>query len=396
MLPITESFEYDYDGSEILFGRGCIDRIGEKLAAAGFERAMIVCGSNVGANEALMGPLKDGLGDRLVGVFDGTTPDKTIEDVFSAIEAAEAFDPDVVVGVGGGSGLDIARQLGVFRADGRSLSVIRTAAESGDLAGPDPEGDVLPAVVVPTTFAGADLSDGGSIEVIAAAESPTGQPIRAKGSNMPAKLFYDPDLYETTPASALAGSAMNGFNKGIETIYGRDADPVTTATSMHGLRLLSEAFPRLGEGNPAAMDRAIVGMLLVQFQRKTSIIHAFGHGFSRRYTLQQGTIHAVLAPHVLEYLFSKIDLRRALLAKAFDVDRDAMSCEAVAEAVVAAVTEVRNSFDLPTKLREIDPVESEDFPEIGEFILADSSMDQAPRDLQLTADEIESVLHAAW
>lgn len=213
---------------------------------------------------------------------------------------------------------------------------------------------------------------------------------------MPARLFYDPDLYETTPVSALAGSAMNGFNKGIETIYGRDADPVTTATSMHGLRLLREAFPRLGEGNPAAMDRAVVGMLLVQFQRKTSIIHAFGHGFSRRYTLQQGTIHAVLAPHVLEYLFSKIDLRRALLAEAFDVDRDAMSGEAFAEAVVAAVIEVRNSFDLPTKLREIDPVESEDFPEIGEFILADSSMDQAPRDLQLTADEIESVLHAAW
>jgi len=143
------------------------------------------------------------------------------------------------------------------------------------------------------------------------------------------------------------------------------------------------------------MDRAVVGMLLVQFQRKTSIIHAFGHGFSRRYTLQQGTIHAVLAPHVLEYLFEDRS-PPGLLAEAFDVDRDAMSGEAVAEAVVAAVTEVRNSFDLPTKLREIDPVESEDFPEIAEFILADSSMDQAPRDLQPTADEIESVLHAAW
>jgi alcohol dehydrogenase class IV len=52
----------------------------------------------------------------------------------------------------------------------------------------------------------------------------------------------------------------------------------------------------------------------VQFQRKTSVVHAFGHGFSRRYTLQQGDVHAVLVPHVLEYLFSKIDLRRELLA----------------------------------------------------------------------------------
>jgi len=203
MLPITESFGYDYDGSEIVFGRGCIDRIGEKPTAAGFERAMVVCGSNVGANEALMGPLKDGLGDTLVGVFDGTTPDKTIEDVFGAIEAAEAFDPDVVVGVGGGSGLDIARQLGVFRADGRSFTLCNSRrGRVGDLAGLEPEGTYSQlSSSRRRSPAQTDLGRG-SIEVVAATESPTGQPIRAKGSNMPAKLFYDPDLYETTPASA--------------------------------------------------------------------------------------------------------------------------------------------------------------------------------------------------
>lgn len=394
MLQTTKTFEYDYDGSEIVFGRGCIDRIGKKLHAAGFEKAMIVCGSHVGANDALMGPLKEGLGDRLVGVFDGTTPDKTIEDVFGAIEAAEELDPDVVVGVGGGSSLDVARQMGLFRADGQSLSEIRSAADAGHLEGPDPDGDVLPAVVIPTTFAGADLSNGGSIEVIAADESPTGQPIRAKGSNMPRKLFYDPNLYETTPAGALAGSAMNGFNKGIETIYGRDADPVTDSTSMHGLSLLSEGFPHLD--NPVAMDRAVVGMILVQFQRKTSIIHAFGHGFSRRYTLQQGKIHAILAPHVLDYLFSKIDLRRKLLAEAFDVDHESLAEDEVANAIVESVTHVRDSFDLPTRLREIEPVDKADFPEIAEFIMDDTSMNQAPEDLQPTADEIESVLHEAW
>lgn len=329
-------------------------------------------------------------------MFNGTTPDKTIEDVYTGIEAAEEVNPDVVVGVGGGSGLDVARQIGVFMADGRSLSTIRSQALDGNLERPNPDWDVLPAAVVPTTFAGADLSSGGSIEVIAADESPTGQPIRTKGSNMPRKLFYDPDLYETTPMGALAGSSMNGFNKGIETIYGRDADPVTDGTSMHGLRLLQKSFLCLPDDDPAAMDRAVVGMILVQFQRKTSIIHAFGHGFSRRYTLQQGNVHAVLAPHVLAYLFSKIDAKRQLLGEAFDVDYESLSDDELADEIVDAVVDVRNSFDLPRNLREIDPVDREDFPEIAAFIMDDLSMNQAPEALNPTTDEIKSVLHDAW
>jgi alcohol dehydrogenase len=396
MLPISNSFEYDYFGSEIVYGRGCIDSIGEKLSSAGFERAMIVCGSHVGANDALMGPLADGLGDTLVGVFDGTTPDKTIEDVYGSIKATEVYDPDVVVGVGGGSSLDVARQTGVFRAAGRSLSEVRADAEAGTLERPNPSGDVLPAVVVPTTFAGADLSDGGSIEVISAGDSPTGQPIRTKGRNMPQKLFYDPALYETTPMGALAGSAMNGFNKGIETLYGLNADPVTDATSTHGLRLLRESYPRLPDADSAAMDRAVVGIVLVQFQRKTSIIHAFGHGFSRRYTLQQGDVHAVLAPYVLKYLFSKTHLRRELLAEAFGVVHESLSADAVADAIVDAVVDVRDSFDLPVNLREIETIDRDDFAQIAEFIMTDSSMKQAPRDLEPTTEEIESVLHDAW
>jgi alcohol dehydrogenase len=396
MLPITEAFKYDYDGSEIVFGRGCIDRIGEKLETIGFERAMIICGSHVGANEALMGPLKSGLDDSLVGVFDGTTPDKTIGNVFDAIEMAEELDPDVVVGVGGGSAIDVARQTGVFQADGRSIGTIRSEAESGTLEGPDPDGDVLPAVVVPTTFAGADLSDSGSIEVLPVDESPTDQPIRIRGTNMPRKLFYDPNLFETTPSGALAGSAMNGFNKGLETIYGSEANPVTTSTSMHGLRLLDEGFTCLGEGDPAAMERAVIGMILVQFKRKTSIIHAFGHGFSRRYTLQQGRIHAVMAPHVLEYLFSKINLQRQLLAEAFGIDTESRSDKEVADDITASVIHVRDSFDLPKHLREIDPIDEEDFPDIAEFIINDSPMARAPNDLKPTTEEIEAVLHEAW
>jgi len=241
MLPIADSFDHEYRGCEILFGRGRVGGLGEYLGERGLDDALVVCGSNVGANDDLMGPIREGLGDRLAGVFDGTTPAKRVETAYDLLDRRSEVDADVLVAVGGGSSLDVARQATVLSADGRDLAELRSDAESDpDGVGPlAPDGTPsIPFVVVPTTFAGADVSTGGSLEVFAADTSPTGQPVSVSGGGaMPIADVADPTVFETTPRSALAGSAMNGFNKGVETPYASDATPMSDAAAVHGLRL---------------------------------------------------------------------------------------------------------------------------------------------------------------
>ncbi|WP_331233049.1 iron-containing alcohol dehydrogenase family protein [Natronorarus salvus] len=400
MLPIAGSFEYDYRGCDLLYGRGRVADLGEYLARRGRDRALIVCGSNVGANEALMARIREGLGERHVGTFDGTVPEKRVETAFSLIGQAEETGADVLVGVGGGSSLDTARQASLLATDDRSLSDLREEALEGAVRSPEPTEDPLPVVVVPTTFAGADVSAGGSLEVLPASDSPTGQPITVSGSAMPIADVADPALVETSPPGVLAGSAMNGLDKGIETPYARDANPVSDALAVHGLRLMSDALPRVvGEGEDAAeereaMDRAVVGSLLVQLDRKISIVHAFGHGFARRYSVQQGAVHAAVVPHVLEYLFGEVDGSRSLLARGFGVDPEGLSDDEVADAVVERVAEVRDSIGLPARLRELPETREEDLPAIAAFVVDDPPMERSPTDP--TVDEIERVLRAAW
>jgi alcohol dehydrogenase class IV len=415
MLPIADAFEYEYRGCDLIYGRGCVERLGECLAEHDLGSALLVCGSNVGANDDLMGPIREGLGDRLAGVFDGTTPDKQAESAFEVVEAMDETDANVLVGVGGGSSLDVARQASVLAADGRSLADLREEARENDGVisqpnsddQPDPDDDQLdpndgqpPVIVVPTTFAGADVSSGGSVEVLSAEESPTDQPVSVRGSRMPIADFADPALFETTPQGALAGSAMNGFDKGIETPYARDANPVSDATAVHGLRLLSDALPRVTDDNNSpdseAMDRAVVGALLVQLDRKVSIVHAFGHGFARRYPVQQGAVHAVVVPHVLRYLFSKVDASRDLLASGLGIDPTDLSDDEVADAVVEAVTELRDALDAPTRLRDLPETREEDLPAVAEFVVDDHPMERAPEGLEPTAEEIEAVLREVW
>ena len=403
MLPIADAFEHDYRGCEILYGRGRADDLSAVLGDRGLDDALLVCGANVGANDDLMGPVREGLGDRLAGVFDGTTPDKRVETAYDLLDARAEVGADVLVAVGGGSSLDVARQATMLDVDGRDLTELRDDAAEGPDAlgslapGSDPS---LPVVVIPTTFAGADLSTGGSLEVLPADESPTGQPLTVSGDGpMPVVDLADPALFETTPRSVLAGSAMNGFDKGIETPYASDATPVSDASAVHGLRLLADALPRAaGErpGTEAAMDRAVVGALLVQLDRKISVIHAFGHGFARRYDLQQGDIHAVVAPHVLAYLFDEVDASRRALAAGLGVDADGRDDDAVAEDVVDAVAAVRDDLPVPSRLRDVPATEEGDLPAIAEYVVDDWCMERAPAGLDATPEAIEGVLRAAW
>jgi len=399
MLPIADAFEHDYQGCEIRYGRGRVADLGDALDERDLGDALVVCGSNVGANDDLMDPIREGLGDRFAGVFDGTTPDKRVEEAFDLLDRRAEVGADCLVAVGGGSSLDVARQATVLDVDGRDLADLRADAEEGaealgDLApGTDP---ALPVVVIPTTFAGADVSTGGSLEVLDADASPTGQPMTVSGGGaMPAIDLADPALFETTPKSVLAGSAMNGFNKGIETPYAADASPVSDATAVHGTRLLRDALPHVAD-DPAANDRAVVGVLLVQLGRKISVIHAFGHGFARRYDVQQGDVHAAVAPHVLAYLFDEVDASRRALANGLGVATAGRDDAAIAEDVVDEVAAVRDSLSVPSRLRELEPVEEADFPAIAEYIADDWSMDRAPEALDATPEAIEGVLREAW
>ena len=192
---------------------------------------------------------------------------------------------------------------------------------------------------------------------------------------------------------------MNGFDKGIETTYARDADPVSDAAAVHGLRLLADALPRVAGDEPGgerATDRAVAGSLLVQLDRKISVIHAFGHGFARRYDVQQGAIHAVVAPHALAYLFDEVDASRRALAAGLGVRTDGRGDAAIAEDVVAAVAAVRDALDVPTRLRDLPETDEDDLPAIAEFVADDPPMERAPDGLDATAEGVLGVLRAAW
>lgn len=397
------AFRFEYNPSTIRFGPGSVDDLAAELEHECLERALIVCGSTVGTTAAVIDPVEAGLGDRLAGVFDETTAKKRLATAFEGRNALEAADADVLVSLGGGSSLDVATVISVLSASDRSHEDVATElAERGTVTVPDD--GLVPVVTVPTTLAGADLSMAAGLTA-----APGSSPIDAEISGgvsdpalMPVAAFYDPELVATTPESILAGSAMNGFDKGVETLYASNATPITDATAAAGLEKLCGGLRAFGngDGDVETLETILEGVVLVQYgisrpgETTVSIVHAFGHALSRTEDVQQGVAHAIVVPHVLEYLFERggVDARVGLLANALGVgDADDRS-----EAVLESITAIRDALGLPSRLRDVDCLDHSEVTAIAEAIQADSFMANAPPGLDPTVEEIEDVLEAAW
>ncbi|QZP38148.1 iron-containing alcohol dehydrogenase family protein [Halobaculum magnesiiphilum] len=406
----TPPFAFDYDPGTIHYGRGRIADIGDALDERDRDTALVVCGSNVAANAELMDAVGDGLGDRLAEVFAGTTTEKRLREAARAAERADDLGADAFVPVGGGSSLDVATVASVLRARDLSLADARAeVAETGGIATPEDPASLTPLFPVPTTLAGADLSviAGIAAEVDDGEDGADGTRVVSTGVGgrdlMPEALFYDPDLFETTPEGVLAGSAMNGFDKAIESLYAGTRTAVTDATATRAVRLLADGLPEMTD-DPAAMDRAVAGVVLAQYgisrpgDMTINVIHAFGHGLRDAFGIQQGLAHAAVAPHALRAMADAgVDL--SLLAAAFEVDGDGgdggVEDPAVEEAI-AEVERIRDGLGLPASLSAIDGVDADGLDEAARVTAGDSLLSYAPDGYDLTEADARAVLEAAF
>lgn len=417
----TDAFGFEYVPATIEYGRGRAADLGDVVRRHGGDRALVVCGHNTGANDALMDPIREGLGETHVDTYVGTTPDKRIETAAAVAARAEETDADVFVPVGGGSSLDVATVASVLRAGDRTLAEVReTVAETGGVPMPDDTDRLTPLVPVPTTLAGADLSTLAGITVELddrVVATGVGDP-----ALMPAAVLYDPALFETTPRRVLAGSAMNGFDKALESTYAANGTPLTDATARRAVAYLDDGLSRLfGEGDgdetpgpddqthrddadrydSEAVDRAVAGVVLAQYGisrpdgTTLNILHAFGHALRDTFGVQQGVGHAVIAPAALRAMADAgVDLTP--LADAFDV--------VDATAVVERIETIRAALDLPTDLRTVTefdaPADDERvaaaLDDAAAATAADSLAANAPPALDLDAATARHVLEAAW
>lgn len=230
-----------------------------------------------------------------ISVFDAVIPDPPLEVVENCASQAAQFDADVVVGIGGGSALDVAKVAAVVAVHGYELPL---------LFGTDnvPERG-LATILLPTT-----AGTGSEVTPIAVLSDDTHQLKRGIVSDylLADHALLDPELSLSLPHGPTAYTGMDTLTHAIEAYTNRFAVPLIDGFALEAVRLVGKSLVTVVNEptNVEARYHMSLASLLGGFCLRpvnTAAVHALAYPLGGRFHVPHGVANALLLPHVMEF-----------------------------------------------------------------------------------------------
>jgi alcohol dehydrogenase class IV len=235
----------------ILFGRG--EAAKTAGLAAGFgPRVLLVHGRDAARAAWLLADLNRA-GCGVHALICAKEPDLPMLE--AALAKARVFAPDVVIGLGGGAVLDLAKALaGLIPATGKVLDHLEGAGQGLPLIQ-----NPLPFVAVPTTSGtGAEATKNAVIDVPAQRRK-----VSLRDDRMMARLaIVDPALTDGCPRGVTLSSGLDALTQVIEPYLCNRANPATDALARAAIPMALAALPALMQGEDSGARDAMAWVSL--------------------------------------------------------------------------------------------------------------------------------------
>jgi alcohol dehydrogenase class IV len=282
--------------TRIEFGEGEVRRLPEFLAALGVKKPLIATDKGL-VQAGLVARVTSSLPG--VVVFDATPANPTEAAVLEAFGLYTEHECDGIVGLGGGSSLDLAKAVRLLT--GHPPPLAQYAAVNGGVK--LIHGNICPMIAIPTTSGTG--SEVGRAAVIITAE---GRKLGILSPfNLPTIALCDPELTYGLPPLLTAATGLDAISHCLETYMAPAFNPPAEAIALHGLDCgLRSIAAAVADGRNAIARRDMMVCALegaMAFQKGLGAVHALTHplGAIRSLNLHHGTLNAVLMPEVLRF-----------------------------------------------------------------------------------------------
>ncbi len=365
-MPSTWRFS---TAGEILFGQNAAQQIGAEARFRNLSRALIVTDPNM-VKAGLVDVIRASLDQSQIAVevFDGGVPEPGTRTVSAAVDAARGFKPDCIVGLGGGSNMDVAKVTAAVYTHGGS--VVDTIGEN------KVRGPILPLIAVPTT-----AGTGSEVTAVAVIEDEAKQLKLGVASPFvkPALAIVDPLLTLSCPAKVTAESGMDALCHAVEAFLvvshaALDVDPhmrlqftgknvATDALAEKAIRLIG-ANLRLAVYQPKNVQAREAMHLAALLAGMAFNSAGLGAAHSLQYPVgavthtPHGLGTGLLLPYVCRFLSPAVAGELAQVAVLLGENVDGMSDADAAAVTVEAIQSLKRDVGLPMRLSEIGVSES--------------------------------------
>lgn len=304
-----------------------------------------------------------------MAICEKVQPEPSLGTYEAVLDVAWQARPDVIIGVGGGSSLDVAKAVA------RGLTNPKPLAE---YVGREFDIDGIPIITIPTTSGtGAEVTPDAVVLL-------PDQKVKSVFLNARATVaIVDPTMTLSLPKRITAATGVDALSHAIESALSKMATPLTQALALESIRLISENL-RVAtfEGNNLEARSNMAWAALIGAFSESNAGDVEGHAMARllggNYRVHHGEVCGIALPYCMKYNLPVNLSTLARIANAMDPDITG-SPRARAEQGIYAVYKLIQEIEAPTSLASIDGASREDIPRLARQYVTDPGITEMLR-----------------
>jgi len=331
--------------NKVIFGNGTVSQVGKEAELLGARKALIVTDKGV-VKADLLSSVQDSLKAQKIDfdIFDKVEAEPPSGNVDDGAQMAVDNKADIVIGVGGGSSLDVAKGVAIMaRNKGKIL----------DYAGMDlVPGTGLPKILLPTT-----AGTGSEVTRVLVAKDVAENVKRAIYSNFTLAdvAIVDPMLTLSMPPHVTADTGVDALIHAIETYVSMNATPFSDVLAIEAIRLIAENLPTAyakAENITARYNMSLAATLagLAMNSGGVGAVHGLSNILGIKYHMSHGRANAVMLPYVVDYNKIGNPRKYAAIAEAMGENTEGLTPYKAAEKLVPYLFRLLEILNIPAKL----------------------------------------------
>ena len=315
--------------------------------------------------------------------FDAVEPDPRFEIAVQAAETARRTNADLVIGLGGGSPLDIAKVCAVLATNSKPVA---------ELFGIDMVPDAgLTTILIPTTA-------GTGSEVTPIAILSDEQEKLKKGivspRLFPAAAILDPELTLGMPPAITAATGLDALIHAVEAFTSRNANSISDVLARQAMKLIFENLRKAyanGE-DLAARANMLEGSLLAGMafaNAGVTAVHAFAYPIGAEFHIPHGVANSIMLPPVMEFNMLGNLEKFAEMAEIFGEPVQGLSLRERPRRMVKVIRELVDDLQVPKHLGEFG-VREQHLPDLARGVMKVTRL-LANNPRRITAADAEAI-----
>ena len=328
---------------DVYFGKGTIE---ELKNIEGSKAVIVISGGSVKRNgvlEKIEAHLKDaGIETRLI---EGVEADPSVATVMNGVAVMNDFQPDWIVGLGGGSPIDAAKAMWIFY-ENPEFTFEEAAVPFN-----------LPELRRKARFAAIPTTSGTGTEVTAFSiitDNETGIKFPIADFNItPDLAIVDSDLTQSMPASLVAHTGMDALTHALEAYVSTMSNELTDALAMKSMEMIHDELVNSFNGDENAREKMHFSQCLAGMSFSNAIlgiVHSMAHKTGNLFGIPHGCANAIFLPVAIRFNAESAGEKYADAAARLGFKGDSTS-EKV-EALISFIEQLNAEMNIPTTMKE--------------------------------------------